>query len=125
MSSRIMETLSEFAPRMEIYSIDEAFLDLHQLVVRICWSWDSASAERSAEKYRDTCFHWDGADENPGENGQPPCKKELSGRLRFLGGQPGLTAEMLSATPVGEIWGIGASMRCFYRGPVSKRRQIY
>ena len=31
MSARVMETLAEFAPNVEIYSIDEAFLDLDRL----------------------------------------------------------------------------------------------
>ncbi len=31
MSDRVMKTLSAFVPRMEIYSIDEAFLDMHGL----------------------------------------------------------------------------------------------
>jgi DNA polymerase V len=32
MSSRVMETLKHFSPKVEVYSIDEAFLDLSQLV---------------------------------------------------------------------------------------------
>lgn len=31
MSDRVMKTLGSFVPRMEIYSIDEAFLDMHSL----------------------------------------------------------------------------------------------
>src|SRR4051794_13103797 len=31
MSNRVMKTLSGFVPKMEIYSIDEAFLDLHNM----------------------------------------------------------------------------------------------
>lgn len=31
MSDRVMQTLATFCPRMEIYSIDEAFLDLHDM----------------------------------------------------------------------------------------------
>src|SRR5690606_22716958 len=31
LSSRVMRTLEEFAPRVEVYSIDEAFLDLSGL----------------------------------------------------------------------------------------------
>jgi len=31
MSDRVMKTIARFVPRMEIYSIDEAFLDLHDL----------------------------------------------------------------------------------------------
>jgi DNA polymerase V len=31
MSDRVMKTLTSFVPRLEIYSIDEAFLDMHNL----------------------------------------------------------------------------------------------
>src|SRR5260370_41879834 len=31
LSDRVMKTLATFAPRMEIYSIDEVFMDLHDL----------------------------------------------------------------------------------------------
>lgn len=31
MSDRVMKTLLSFVPAMEIYSIDEAFLDMHNL----------------------------------------------------------------------------------------------
>ena len=31
LSDRVMKTLVSFVPRMEIYSIDEAFLDMHDL----------------------------------------------------------------------------------------------
>src|SRR5687768_18345165 len=30
-SDRVMKTIGSFVPRMEIYSIDEAFLDLHDM----------------------------------------------------------------------------------------------
>ncbi|MEJ7672701.1 MAG: hypothetical protein WKF59_08305 [Chitinophagaceae bacterium] len=31
LSERVMKTLSEFIPKMEVYSIDEAFLDMSEL----------------------------------------------------------------------------------------------
>src|ERR1700730_10337853 len=31
MSARVMKIFEQFAPRLEIYSIDEAFLDMHEL----------------------------------------------------------------------------------------------
>ena len=31
MSDRVMKTIGSFVPRMEIYSIDEAFLDFHDM----------------------------------------------------------------------------------------------
>src|SRR5579859_3666881 len=33
MSARVMHVLAQFSPRLEVYSIDEAFLDLSQLAI--------------------------------------------------------------------------------------------
>ena len=113
MSNRIMETLSEFAPRMEIYSIDEAFLDLHHL---------------GGTDLLDLGFHLRRTLRKnigiPVSIGMAPTKTlaKMANRHAkkyypegsvFWAANPGLTAEMLSATPVGEIWGIGGQHALF------------
>jgi DNA polymerase V len=109
MSDRVMKTIESFVPRLEIYSIDEAFLDLHQLLhtdllalgmkikkavkknigipvtVGIAPTKTLAKmANRFAKKKRrDIGVHW-AANER-------------------------LVEEMLDATEVADIWGIGSS----------------
>ena len=106
-SDRVMKTLGTFVPRMEIYSIDEAFLDMHSMVytdllklgieirktitknigVPVCVGIAPTKtlakmANRYAKKKRRTIgVHWAAND--------------------------GLVQEMLAFTAVGDIWGIG------------------
>ncbi|MEF2146182.1 MAG: Y-family DNA polymerase [Desulfovibrionaceae bacterium] len=53
MSARVMDTLALFAPRLEIYSIDEAFLDLSHL-------HDPDAARRICREARETVLRWTG-----------------------------------------------------------------
>ncbi len=107
MSDRVMKTLADFVTRMEVYSIDEAFLDMHQmphtdlyeLGVRIKTTIQNnigipvcvgiaptkalaKMANRFAKKYnKQIGVHWAGNEE--------------------------WVNEMLAATEVGDVWGIG------------------
>ena len=108
MSSRVMSTLAEFAPRLEVYSIDEAFLDLtgacqqdpvaygHQIrkaVVRatgipICVGMGPTKtlaklANFAAKKWLKTGGVLDLSD---------PVRRE----------------KLMRIVPVGEVWGIGS-----------------
>ncbi|MEO8415224.1 MAG: Y-family DNA polymerase [Ginsengibacter sp.] len=106
-SDRVMKTLGSFVPRLEIYSIDEAFLDMHDLDytdllelgmqiraaikknvgIPVCVGIAPTKtlakmANRYAKKYRKSIgVHWAANDQ--------------------------LISEMLAVTAVGDIWGIG------------------
>ncbi len=106
-SDRVMKTLGSFVPRLEIYSIDEAFLDMHDMDytdllklglqiktavkknvgIPVCVGIAPTKtlakmANRYAKKYRKNIgVHW-AANEQ-------------------------LIKEMLAVTEVGDIWGIG------------------
>ncbi|MEP6627720.1 MAG: Y-family DNA polymerase [Ginsengibacter sp.] len=114
-SDRVMKTLESFVPRLEIYSIDEAFLDMHDLDyidllelglkirtavmqnigIPVCVGIAPTKtlakmANRYAKKYRKGIgVHWAANDQ--------------------------LTREMLSATEVGDIWGIGRQYALFLK----------
>jgi len=107
MSSRIMETLSEIVPKIETYSIDEAFLDLHAL--------GQTDLLELGFRIRRTIRKNIGI---PVSIGLAPtktlakmanlhAKKNYAGASVFWAANSALTAEMLSATPVESIWGIG------------------
>jgi DNA polymerase V len=106
MSARVMATLGRFAPEMEVYSIDEAFLDLTGLPE------DVTAYSRCI---RQTVRQWTGI---PVSIGLGPTKTlakvanklakkrpEWNGVLD-LGGHPDPDA-LLEALPVGDVWGIG------------------
>lgn len=107
MSHRVMGTLSGFSPRMEIYSIDEAFLDLGRM--------EHPARETYAKQIRQTVERWTGI---PVSIGIGPtktlakianhwAKREYPDRGVFdIGGCADIDA-LLEHTSVEEVWGIG------------------
>ena len=114
-SERVMKTLETLVPRLELYSIDEAFLDMHDLDytdltelglkirntvkkntgIPVCVGIATTKtlakmANRYAKKYRKNVgVHWAANQE--------------------------LTEEMLRVTEVGDIWGIGRQYALFLK----------
>ncbi len=107
LSHRVMETLAGFAPAMEIYSIDEAFLDLGGMPERDLGAW--------GERVRAAVRQWTGI---PVSIGIAPTKTlaKLANRIakrRFpergvfsFADAEGIDS-VLECVPVGDIWGIG------------------
>jgi DNA polymerase V len=106
MSARVMGTLARFAPKIEVYSIDEAFLDLSVLppgeLVAHC-----AEARRTVQQ-------WTGIPVSVGV-GRTKVLAKLANRLakRSAKAQGLLVLQArheeaaLRATAIGEVWGIG------------------
>lgn len=106
MSARVMATLSGFAPRMEVYSIDEAFLDCTGL---------PGDLTAHGRRLRETVRRWTGI---PVSVGLGPTKTlaKLANRLAKtdpvfdgvldLSGRPDREA-LLSRVAAGDVWGIG------------------
>jgi DNA polymerase V len=107
MSDRVMKILATFVPRLELYSIDEAFLDLSQLM--------NVDLLRLGMTVRKTVTQHTGI---PVTVGIAPTKtlakmandyskkhhKDIG--VHWLANDK-LIQQVLSATPVGDIWGIG------------------
>ena len=107
-SNRVMQTLSEFVPQMEIYSIDEAFLDLGQL--------KHNNIQDLAKKIRNTIILHVGI---PVTIGIAPtktlakmanrfAKKERKTDGVYLAETQEQINELLAYTRVEDIWGIGS-----------------
>ena len=107
MSERVMKTLSLFIPRMEIYSIDEAFLDMSEL--------EYADLLRLGLTIRKTIMQNTGI---PVTLGIAPtktlakmanryAKKKFKDVGVFYAANETLINEMLEFTEVENIWGIG------------------
>ena len=107
MSSRVMQTLSAFAPAMEIYSIDEAFLCLDRLTF--------TSLTAYGRQIRHTVKQHTGI---PVSIGMAPSKTlakvaaRIAKKSQKAGGvldltDPRFQDRALEITPVADVWGIG------------------
>jgi len=109
MSDRVMKILAEFSPRLEIYSIDEAWLDLTPLSLPDLTSFGRQIKSRV---YQFTSL--------PVSVGIAPSKTlakiahEIAKKHNAYAGVLDLTAlseqdvdQLLEALPVDEVWGIG------------------
>lgn len=111
MSRRVMETLGGFAPKMEIYSIDEAFLDLT--------GFAHCDVTVYARQICDTVRQWTGIPVSIGL-GRTKTLAKLANHLAKkaipatgvynLADAPDLTV-VLSQAPVEAIWGIGSRIQ--------------
>ena len=106
MSARVQAVLRQFAPQIEVYSIDEAFLDLEGMEA----DWNAWSRELSRACYRNTGI--------PVSVGVAPSKTlaKIASKLckqypRLQGGccmsRSQDIEKVLRKFPVGDVWGIG------------------
>jgi DNA polymerase V len=106
MSGRVMETLSEFTPEIEVYSIDEAFLNLAGI---------SGSLSDYGRRIRQTVRQWTGMPVSIGIAATKTLAKvanHISKRSARFDGVLDLTAstnleQVLAEVPVEKVWGIG------------------
>jgi len=102
MSRRMVEILREAAPRMEVYSIDESFLDLTDVANRLTFARD----------LRERITRWIGI---PNCIGIGPTKTlaKAGNKLAKKGrgvidlSDPTVRTEALESLAVGDIWGVG------------------
>jgi DNA polymerase V len=108
-SRRITNILTSVTPRTEIYSVDELFLDLSQLMIDDYRAWGTM--------IRDAIWRWVGI---PVSVGIAPSKTlaklaterakkdpELGGVFSFVEASQSERLQRLAATPVSEVWGVG------------------
>ena len=111
-SRRVMETLKQFSPQMEIYSIDEAFLDLSSIK-------DEDLIEHGYE-IRKTVLKWTGIPTSIGiattktlsKAANYIAKKEKSGVVDFINSKQ--TDSFLTKVKINEVWGVGRQLTKFY-----------
>ena len=111
-SRRVMKTLKQFSPQMEVYSIDEAFLDL-----------SSIKNEKLLEhgyKIRETILKWTGIPTSIGiattktlsKAANYIAKKEKSGVINLVNSKK--TDDLLSEIKINDVWGVGRQLTKFY-----------
>ncbi len=115
MSNRVMETIGKFAPEIEIYSIDEAFLVLNGFRIR--------NLNDYAMKIKKTIQKWTGIPVSVGVSKTKTLAKVANHMAKRIKGFNGVCClqenqridEALRRTPVGEVWGIGRQYDKFLR----------
>ena len=110
-----METLSRFSPDMEIYSIDEAFLDLS--------GFKRIDPEHYGREIRHKVLRWTGIPVSVGiaetktlaKIAGDLAKKSLkTGGVLNLDGSP-YRDRALGVTDIGDVWGIGRRLSKFLK----------
>jgi DNA polymerase V len=107
LSSRVMKTMASFVPRIEVYSIDEAFLDMGGM--------STASVYKTATNIRNTVKKNIGLPVSVGiaktktlaKMANKFAKKHGDGKGVFFAADEKLVEELLAATRVEDIWGVG------------------
>ncbi len=111
-SRRVMKTLKQFSPRMEVYSIDEAFLDLSSIKEKDLLEYGN--------KIRETVLKWTGIPTSIGiantktlsKAANYIAKKEKSGVINFINLIK--LDEVLKKIKINDVWGVGKQLTKFY-----------
>ena len=111
-SRRVMKTLKQFSPQMEIYSIDEAFLDLSSV--------KNENLLEHSYKIRETILKWTGIPTSIGiattktlsKAANYIAKKDKSGVIDLVNLKQIDT--FLSKIRVNDVWGVGRQLTKFY-----------
>ena len=111
-SRRVMKTLKQFSPQIEIYSIDEAFLNLSSVK-------DEDLLEH-ANKIRRTVLKWTGIPTSIGiattktlsKAANHIAKKEKSGIINLINSKQ--IDAILAQIKINDVWGVGRQLTKFY-----------
>src|SRR5690554_1200098 len=111
LSSRVMRTLETLAPRVEMYSIDEAFLDLTG-IESVC------GLEDFGRQVKSTVEQWTGISVCIGIAPTKTLAKlanHAAKKYPATGGVVDLTSrerqqKLLAITPVNDVWGVGSRL---------------
>jgi DNA polymerase V len=113
MSNRIMDTLGFFVPKIEIYSIDEAFLDLGEMVHTDLLQLGFNIRRTIKRNIGIPVSIGIASTKTLAKMANRHAKKNYKQGSVFWAANPSLTAEMLFDTSVDDIWGIGHQYALF------------
>ncbi len=111
-SRRVMKTLKQFSPEIEIYSIDEAFLNLSSI--------KNEDLAEYGNKIRKTVLQWTGIPTSIGiattktlsKAANHIAKKEKSGVVDFVNSKQ--VDKLLEKIKINDVWGVGNQLTKFY-----------
>jgi DNA polymerase V len=113
LSRRVMRTLKRFNSAIEIYSIDEAFLDLS--------NFPDSEVEKVGQEIRDTVLQWTGIPTSIGiantktlsKVANHIAKKKQSGVTSLIGIEN--LDPILEKVEINDVWGVGRQLTKFYQ----------
>ena len=111
-SRRVMKTLKQFSPHMEVYSVDEAFLDLSSI--------KNENLLEHGYEIRRTILKWTGIPTSIGiaktktlsKAANLIAKKEKSGVVSLINSK--FIDETLSKIKINDVWGVGRQLTKLY-----------
>jgi len=111
-SRRVMKTLKQFSPQIEIYSIDEAFLNLSSV--------KDEDLFEHGNKIRRTVLKWTGIPTSIGigttktlsKAANHIAKKEKSGIFNLINSEQ--IDKFLTEIKINDVWGVGRQLTKFY-----------
>jgi len=112
LSRRVMRTLKRFNSDIEVYSIDEAFIDLS--------NFPDSEVEKVAQEIRTTVLQWTGIPTSIGiaktktlsKVANHIAKKKQSGITNFIGVEN--IDPLLEKVDINDVWGVGKQLTKFY-----------
>ena len=110
MSNRVVEVLSQFSPNIEVYSIDESFLELSGFEWLCYQSYGAEIRQRVADWLGLAVCVGIGPTKTLAKLANHSAKKNLAGHggvCDFLTMRPDELTALLAGIPVCEVWGIG------------------
>jgi len=115
MSDRVMKTFASFVPRMEIYSIDEAFLDMHDLSYTDLLQLGVIIRRTVKQNTGIPVTVGIAPTKTLAKMANRYAKKMHKATGVFWAANKALTREILEYTEVGNIWGIGHQYSMFLK----------
>ena len=111
-SRRVMKTLKKFSPQIEIYSIDEAFLNLYLI--------KDEDLLEYGNKIRETVLKWTGiptsigiaSTKTLGKAANHVAKKRATGVVNLINSKE--TDKLLNEIKINDVWGVGRQLTKFY-----------
>lgn len=121
LSQRVMETLEQFSPDLEIYSIDEAFLSLA--------GFERRNLTDYGRTIRKTVKQWTGLPVSVGIAETKTLAKLANRIAKRTSDQDGVfdllacpdREALLNGVAVGDVWGLGRTLRACSRNGASRR----
>jgi DNA polymerase V len=113
LSRRVMRTLKRFNSEMEVYSIDEAFLDMS--------NFPDQDVEKIGKEIRETVLQWTGIPTSVGiaktktlsKIANHIAKKKISGVTSLIGIEN--IDPLLEKIDINDVWGVGRQLTKFYQ----------
>lgn len=108
-SRRITDILREVTPRIEMYSVDESFLDLSELPIADHAAWGRAVRAQILRELGVPVSIGIATSKTLAKLGADIAKQheEYGGVLSFIQMEPAAKQRLLQAVPIKDVWGIG------------------